>query len=306
MASVTIYGSTLESDTPQKYIAVASGGNNVDAIWWYINGYEIYENNNFVKGREVLITPKFNQVISAVYFVKGDPIVDNERVESNKIRIGKVETFSGVIEPPPPPPPPPPPLPPLPPIPEFSFPPEIIVPVPITFSINGPCGINGLPQTYTATASGGDNTTNIAWYRNDNPVMMPPGTSYTVTANMGDTISAIYYPFTGSGRDATGSNRIKIRRYNDMSCPPPDPPPPPPSLVLPPEPVAPPPAPVAPEPQPPPAPVAPPPAPVPEPLPPSILLPPRIDTTISEVKPDNLNVYLPYIIGGVLIYFLLF
>lgn len=289
MASVTIYGSTLANDTPKKYIAITSGGNSNDTIRWYING--AYEG----EGNEIMITPKYNYVISAEFWT------NSGRVDSNKIRIGKVETFSGLIEPPPPLPPPPPPLLPLPPIPEV--PPEIIVPVPITMSIRGPCGINGLPQTYTAETTGGDNSNNISWYLNDKQVMMQPSKTYTVTANMGDTISAIFYPFNGSGRDATGSNRIKIRRYNDMSCPPPPPPPPQPSLVLPPDIIAPPNPPnQPPQPTPPPA----PPVPAPEPIPPSILLPPLIPPIpTNPPKPDSLNSYLPYIIGGVLIFVIL-
>ena len=310
MASVTIYGSTLASDTPQKYVAVTSGGTNPNAVRWYSNGS--WE----VDGSEVMITPRYNQVISAEYFVKGDPLQDSERVKSNNIRIGKIETFSGVIDPPPPPPPlpppPPPPLPPLPPLPEV--PPEIIVPVPITMSIRGPCGINGLPQTYTAETTGGDNSNNIVWYLNDKQVMMQPSKTYTVTANMGDTISATFYPFTGSGNNATGSNRIKITKYNDMSCDPPPPEPLPPSLVLPPEPPAPaPPAPPAPA--PPPRPSLPPPPPITDP---SILIPglgelspPLADTTGtfgSTGTPDKNGItpYIPFIIGGVLLYILFF
>ena len=187
-------------------------------------------------------------------------------------------------------------------------------------TIAGSSIADGNAQTYMATASGGDNIDKIAWYLNDSNTMAM-GTSYSKVVKDGDVISAIYYPFYPSGDSTTGSNRIKIGNTQEVTgiieTPAPAP-----TVVLPPPPVAPP-APAPPVAPPPnvgigfPSNILTPPIPPSKPEPESmnsIIMPPFIPMlppmpmppSMASPMADNITPYLPYIIGGVLLYVLFF
>lgn len=164
-------------------------------------------------------------------------------------------------------------------------------------TISGPLEAFPTPQTYTSSVSGGDKwtETNVQWYLNDKYTNTNAAT-YTAIVKNGDVISAIYYPVRGSG-ESVGSNRLTIGTIPGIIEHPAPPPPvaPPPS---PPPPVAPPPPPPQPVPEPPPQHIDSifTPAPV-DPLPPPPVAPPM---TSPMAK------YVPFIVGGILLYVLFF
>jgi hypothetical protein len=286
-SKITISGSSAASKNPQTYSAIMekAGSRYVGRYQgktdWYINGKKQSPQWVYVRHNDsnTLNTPKFAVKKGDVIFAK---FYENEQnplevpVESNRITITDDE-LENVIEPP-------------------SAP--LIVPAKTTISITGSTIADGNAQTYTANASGGNNNDKIAWYLNDKDTMAM-GTRYSKVVKDGDVISAIYYPFFPSSDGTTGSNRITIGSTEEVK-----------GIIEPPAPnvgigfpsniLTPP---------------MPPSKPEPESMnsiimpPPMFMLPPMLPPTptlMPENKFNNITPYIPYIVGGVLLYVLFF
>jgi hypothetical protein len=294
--NITISGSSAANKNPQTYTAVIElvgrtyAGRYAGKTEWYINDQKQPQQWVYVRQNDTntLNTPKFavkkGDIIYAKFY-KNEQNPLEVPVESNRITITDDE-LENVIEPP-------------------SAP--LIVPATTTISITGSTIADGSAQTYTANASGGNNNDKIAWYLNDKDTLAM-GTRYSKVVKEGDVVSAIYYPFFPSSDGTTGSNRIKIGSVEEVK-----------GIIEP--------ATSQPTSQPTaqnmagsfPSNILNPPIPPSKPEPESmdsIIMPPFIPMLppmappmappITSPMADNITPYLPYIIGGVLLYVLFF
>lgn len=169
-------------------------------------------------------------------------------------------------------------------------------------TIYGSSIADGSEQTYNAVTSGNTGQEMIYWYVNDKKVTS--GNIYIFYPNPGDVISAISFP-DFPRQNTVGSNRITVGAIQEVKGVIEAPVASPPVVLAPPVPPAPSPPPVippAPTPAPPPAP------PITDPsiLVPGLDQPTLMDQPVPDAEKNSITPYIPYIIGGVLLYVLFF